>query len=35
MEKKGLTRKAADRKMSIAPASAFPPIVVPLIRMPE
>jgi hypothetical protein len=30
-----LTLDAHTRNMSVAPASAFPPIVVPLIRMPE
>jgi hypothetical protein len=34
-EKKLLTPEADTPNMSIAPASAFPPIVVPLIRMPE
>ena len=33
--KKGLTPDARTLTMSVAPASAFPPIVVPLIRMPE
>jgi hypothetical protein len=33
--KKGLTPDAHTLTMSVAPASAFPPIVVPLIRMPE
>ena len=33
--KKYLTPEAATLNMAVAPASAFPPIVVPLIRMPE
>jgi hypothetical protein len=33
--KKDLTPEASAFKMSFAPAAAFPPIVVPLIRMPE
>ena len=33
--RKYLTREARTPNMAVAPASAFPPIVVPLIRMPE
>jgi hypothetical protein len=33
--KKDLTPEASTLNMAIAPAAAFPPIVVPLIRMPE
>ena len=33
--RKCLTAEAGTPNMADAPASAFPPIVVPLIRMPE
>src|SRR5258708_40287411 len=33
--RKFLTPDAGTPNMAVAPASAFPPIVVPLIRMPE
>jgi len=33
--RKGLTLEAGTPNMAVAPAAAFPSIVVPLIRMPE
>jgi hypothetical protein len=33
--KKILTREAGTLNMAVAPAAAFPPNVVPFIRMPE
>jgi hypothetical protein len=33
--KKFLTREAGTLNMAVAPAAAFPPNVVPFIRMPE
>jgi hypothetical protein len=35
IEKKFLTWEAGTLNMANAPAAAFPPIVVPFIRMPE